>query len=106
MIYLLYFPMYDRFATPGPELLEHFDGHGPTLDGTELEKVATYLYDEGYTFDFISDRQILNLKSVGGKLQTGGNHYQTIVVPHCRFMPLPVFTKLKELADSGHIGYF
>ncbi len=98
---LLYFPMYDRFATPGPELLEHFDGHGPTLEGTALEKDALYLQENGYTFDFISDRQIEQLEVSEGGLQTGGTEYRTILVPPCRYMPLSTFRKLNQLAEQG-----
>lgn len=98
---LLYFPMYDRFATPGDELLEHFDGHGATIEGTPLEHTALFLQDQGYSFDFISDRQILNLELIQDKIMTNGNEYQTIVVPPCRFMPLAVMKKLYSLAEAG-----
>ncbi|MCB0669249.1 MAG: hypothetical protein KDC80_25675, partial [Saprospiraceae bacterium] len=98
---LLYFPMYDRFATPGRELLEHFDGHGPTLEATALEKTATHLQESGYTFDFISDRQIQHLQVNGGRLETGGTHYKTILIPPCTYMPLSTLRQLRSLAGKG-----
>jgi hypothetical protein len=98
---LLYFPMYDRFATPGRELLEHFDGYGPSLEGTPLEKIALFLHETGYPFDFVSDRQIGQISVDGSSLVTGGARYQTLLVPPCRFMPLKTIEKLEELARAG-----
>ena len=98
---LLYFPAYDRFATPGRELLEHFDGHGPRLEGTAVEEIAHLLQDEGYAYDLISDRQILQLQVNNGDPTTGGTSYQTIVIPETRFMPLTTFKKLIALAEEG-----
>jgi hypothetical protein len=98
---LLYFPIYDRFATPGRELLEHFDGHGPELEGTSVEVVAGFLLSEGYTFDFISDRQIVELSANNGNLETSGGTYKAILLPECRFIPLETFEKLIKLALNG-----
>ena len=98
---LLYFPIYDRFATPGRELLQHFDGHGPALEGTHFAESSSYLESRGFAFDFISDRQIAHLFLEEDKLTSGGAHYQTILLPECRFMPLTTFEKLVELAKNG-----
>ncbi|GJM33974.1 MAG: glycosyl hydrolase family 2 [Saprospiraceae bacterium] len=98
---LLYFPAYDRFASPGPEVLEHFDGHGPTLEGTNVETNANLLQKQGYAYDFISDRQIQQLAINNGNLETGGTAYQTLVIPECQYIPLPSFEKLMELAKGG-----
>lgn len=98
---LLYFPAYDRFATPGRELLDHFDGHGPSLEGTAVELNADLLQEEGYAYDLISDRQILQVKATDGELHTGGTSYQVIVIPETRFMPAATFEKLVKLAEAG-----
>jgi len=95
---LLYFPIYDRFATPGRELLEHFDGEGAGLEGAPFKEKADFLQEKGYAFDFVSDRQIERL---GQNLETGGIRYRTLLVPECRFMPLSTFEKLMQLAESG-----
>ncbi|MCO6490902.1 MAG: hypothetical protein J5I98_20965 [Phaeodactylibacter sp.] len=98
---LLYFPIYDRFASPGREMLEHFDGGGKGVDGTPVKALADTLQDRGYGFDFISDRQIQQLKAEDGKLATGGGAYKTILLPGCRFIPLSTMEKLAELAQNG-----
>ena len=97
---LLYFPIHDRFATPGPELLQHFDGHGSNLDDSRVGQLGEELLRQGYAFDFISDRQ-LDAVSYQGGLSTGGENYRTILVPRTTYIPLPSFTKLLDLAESG-----
>ncbi|MCB0687536.1 MAG: hypothetical protein KDC53_13465 [Saprospiraceae bacterium] len=103
---LLYFPMYDRYATPGKELLEHFDGHGPTLEGTPLEETALALLNGGYAFDFISDRQIRALECKNNEIWSGDNSYKMVVVPPCRFMPETTLQHLVDLATKGAIVVF
>lgn len=98
---LLYFPMYDRFATPGSELLDHFDGHGPQLDTTQVKRLADFLLDQGYAFDFISDKQMLGLSSKDGKIQSGATTYQTLLIPQVNYMPLATLEKCIQLAESG-----
>ena len=98
---LLYFPAYDRFATPQRELLDHFDGHGPSLEGTHFEELALLLLEKGFAYDYISDRQIEGLTVADGLLQTGGITYKTILVPQTTFMPEATLAKLADLAKQG-----
>ncbi len=98
---LLYFSAYDRFATPGRELLQHFDGHGPALEGTAFEANAKFLQEQGFAFDYISDRQILALEANAGKLQSGEVSYQTILLPETEFLPVATLENLVNLAKNG-----
>ena len=98
---LLYFPMYDRFAKPGQELLDHFHGHGPTLEATEVYADAEWLLEEGYSFDFISDRQVWGLTREGGELRSGNSSYKTLVVPQVTYMPIATLEKMINLAEGG-----
>lgn len=105
---LLYYPIYDRFSTPGNEMLEHFDGVGAQFDSTAFKEAAELMQTRGYTFDYISDKQIRALEVVDGKL-VSANHssYKTIVVPHCRFIPVATLRALLKLADEGaHVVMF
>ena len=95
---LLYFPIHDRWSEPGRGLLQHFDG---SAAGTAARTQGQALLDTGYTFDFISDRQLRDVTCADGTLQTGGTSYRAIVVPECRFIPLDTFGKLIDLARSG-----
>lgn len=98
---LLYYPVYDRFSTPGNERIEHFDGIG-TFEGSSFARSAEEMLASGYAFDFISDRQILETRVKGGRVVTSGNTvYKAIVVPRCDYMPLATLKQLSLLASSG-----
>ena len=98
---LLYFPIYDKYSEPGRDLLLHFDGMKPDFNGTPFETSATMMQDKGYAFDYVSDRQILNLQTANNKINTGGTAYQTIVLPDAKFMKVETLQYLMELAKNG-----
>jgi len=98
---LLYFPIYDKYSEPGKQLLLHFDGMKPGFNGTPFELAADTMQQKGYAFDYISDRQILNLKDSANKILTGGTSYQTIILPGVKFMKAETLQKLFGLAESG-----
>jgi hypothetical protein len=98
---LLYYPIYDRFATPGPALIEHFDGGIGPFEGTALAAAAEALVAQGYGFDFISDRQLADVAFADGGLTVGGARYRALVVPSSRLMPLATFEKVAGLATAG-----
>jgi putative sterol carrier protein len=98
---LLYLPIHDSFSTPGKALLQHFDGIDHGFKGTGVEASAEAMHKQGYSYDFISDRQLLNVKEDEKQLQTGGIAYKTVVIPDARFIPLKTFEKLVQLAKDG-----
>jgi len=98
---LLYFPIYDKYSEPGKDLLLHFSGLKPNFIGTPFELAAQTMQDKGYAFDYISDRQILNMQSSNKQILTGGTTYHTIVLPDCKFLKAETLTKLFELAAKG-----
>jgi hypothetical protein len=89
---LLCYPIYERWSRPGRGLLDHFDG---SPAGTSAQSLAQALLDAGYAFDYVSDRQIRNLKV------TVDCPYKVVVVPECAFMPAETFARLMELARQG-----
>ncbi len=95
---LLYYPISDEYAVRGRSLLLHFDG---AAKGSSVRVSAEYLFGKGYAFDYISDRQILNLESKSGQIMTGGVNYQTILLPPVKLIPLETFKKIIELAKGG-----
>jgi hypothetical protein len=99
---LLYYPVYDRFATRGPEMIEHFDGIGRQFEGSSFAKTADALMENRYGFDYISDAQILNLSTVNQALITEGkSNYKTLIIPGCRFMPVATLEKINSLIKGG-----
>ncbi len=103
---LLYYPIYDRFSAPGPKTVEHFDGIGG-FRGSAFERVAEEMLEKGFTFDYISDKQLSETVVEGNSLRTSGNsYYKVIVVPQCKYMPLSTLEKLWALADAGAVVIF
>jgi hypothetical protein len=99
---LLYFPIYDRFSEPNTKgLLQHFDGVTPEFNNTDFKTVAQQMLDKGYSYDYISDRQIANLTVNNGQIQTGGVAYKTILVSDNEMIPLETFEKLAQLVKAG-----
>ena len=103
---LLYFPVYDRYASQGRGMLEHFDAISPAFKGSSFKTAADTLPAMGYSYDFISDLQISNTDANGGILKTEGNTYKTLIVPGCKYIPLETFEKIIELAKQGAIILF
>ncbi|MDO9615909.1 MAG: glycosyl hydrolase, partial [Bacteroidota bacterium] len=95
---LLYYPISDEYAVRGKSMLLHFDG---AAKGSSVRKSAEYLFEKGFAFDYISDRQITQLEPKYGKIQTGGTNYQTVLLPPVKLMPVETFEKLINLAKSG-----
>jgi hypothetical protein len=99
---LLYYPIYDRFSAPGPELIEHFDGIGKNFSGSTFEKCAEEMLLKGYAFDFISDKQIQSTVLNNGSFTTKGNSlYKSLVIPACSYIPLMTMEKILQFAESG-----
>lgn len=98
---LVYYPLADRYSMPENALLQHFDGMGKEFAGTDFEKISTWMLNNGYSFDFFSDKQLQNFALAGNKIITGGNSYQTIILPANKFISEKSFQKLVDLARNG-----
>jgi len=94
---LLYFPIYDAWSEHGKSMLRHFGMHTESL----TKELSEMLLDEGYTFDYISDRQIQSLSGEKELIKSKGATYKTILVPTCEYIPLRSMEKLKALAEGG-----
>lgn len=95
---LLYFPIYDRWSDKGRAMLHHFSG-GAT--GTPARELGEELLASGFTFDFISDRQIENLDFQNNNIKSEGAIYKTILIPNSQYIPLSTLQKLADLAEKG-----
>ncbi|MBQ9660407.1 MAG: glycoside hydrolase family 2 protein [Bacteroidales bacterium] len=99
---LLFFDATDLLSERGREpLLFHMNQNTPAQSA--IGKSAEYLYNKGYTWDYITDKMIReNIRTERGELVTpGGNRYQTIIVPECEKMYLATFERLLALAEDG-----
>ncbi|MFO8057069.1 MAG: glycosyl hydrolase [bacterium] len=71
------------------------------LHDTAFGKAARKFKDNGYSFDYISDRMIAELSYNGAIESQGGASYRAIVVPRVRYMPVSTQEKLSRLSRQG-----
>ncbi len=95
---LLYYPIYDSWSNAGKNMLVHF---GQGIEGAMTQSAGEEMLKTGYSYDLISDRQLERVEIAGNSIRTGGNSYQVVVLPECRFIPLKTFDRLVELAKRG-----
>jgi hypothetical protein len=100
---LLYYPFYDSIAERDGALLEHYGVANPAPEGTAFESAATTLQQQGYTFDFISDRQLhqVRVEDRDPRLLAGDGSYRTLVLPSSRYIPLDTFERVLSLVRRG-----
>jgi len=99
---LLYWPFADLLDDETGNVKMFTVHHAKWLTDQPVGKIARTLMDKGYTFDYLSDAQLLQTRNDSGTLLTGGNtRYQVIVVPATRRMPLATLQKLAALDASG-----
>ena len=99
---LLYYPLHDSLAVRGKALLTHFGGANEPAAGTAFEKAGAMMQRRGFTYDYISDRQLLSSRVVGNHLVTaGGGSYKVLVLPASRFIPAGTFERVLRLARDG-----
>ena len=103
---LLYWPIHDLWNDP-EGLVKPLTVHDREwLEHQPLGKAAADLREHGYSFDYISDRQLTGVRATHGRgsasdLITGGNAYRTIVIPSCTLMSPSTLETLVRLASSG-----
>lgn len=99
---LLYYPIHDQWAEQSGGLLQHFDGGiEEQFEGTAFKEAALGMQEQGYTFDFISDRQLIRAQSADGNIDTEGAAYETLVIPAVEYLPLKTLRQVLELVRSG-----
>jgi hypothetical protein len=98
---LLYWPIHDRWHDP-QGLAERFTVHAREwLEEQPIGRAARRLWERGYTFDYISDRQILAAAGRANTIEVPGGRYRVIVVPRCDLIPTTTFSHLLDLARAG-----
>ncbi len=103
---LLYFPIHDLWAEAGeePVSIRMLDVHHTEkwLARLPFGIIAKDLWEEGYTFDYISDNQLKAVKSMAdGRLDTGGGIYKALLIPACANLPESTLDELKRLSEKG-----
>ncbi|MBN2295942.1 MAG: glycoside hydrolase family 2, partial [Pirellulales bacterium] len=105
---LVYFPIYDLWAQDvgAKNMLHYLQVHNSTVwleqNLPATHRAARSMWDRGYGFDFISDRQIRKrLSATDGSLQADGGKYRVLVVPESKIIPLETLRSIIDLAQAG-----
>ena len=101
---LLYWPVEDLYHSYPELLIKVFNVH--TIDwflDSQFGKLAAKLEEKGYSYDYISDKQLQNVEYKNNSLITDGNSYKIILVPYTEHMPINTLEQLKQLANDGAI---
>ncbi|MCD4770170.1 MAG: glycosyl hydrolase family 2 [Bacteroidales bacterium] len=99
---LLYFPIYDVWHNKeGMRLGLQVHNLDKWLFNTPFHEVAKTMWNRGFTFDYISDRQLTDAKVAGKSIMMNDSEYSVIVVPDCNIIPVKTLENLKELAKNG-----
>jgi hypothetical protein len=109
---LLYFPFHDAISTPGKTLLMHFGGANRPSGAGGFDVAAKKLQARGFTYDYISDRQLKEARvgrpftgrhgEAGSPIVTGGHgEYGVLVLPALRFIPEETGQRVIALVREG-----
>jgi hypothetical protein len=98
---LLYWPVHDYWSQPEGMALE-MTVHGDRWFGSQpIGKTAKWLWNRGYQFDYVSDRQLAATGAEGGCVRVPGGTYRAIVVPPCEYIPVSTLSNLVALAGAS-----
>ena len=101
---LVYFPIHDVWAKTDPRSLPRMFGVHHARDwllDSPFGQLIVDLWTSGYTFDYISDMKLEELKVREGKILAGNTSYRAILVPECLTMPLTSLKRLQKLTQRG-----
>ncbi len=100
---LIYWPYYDVAAGEG-RIFNHIGVHSESVwFGREpVAGLSKKLVSAGYTFDFISDRQLSDCRIENGKVVTsGGAVYKALIVPKTKYIPVSTMEHCNRLLSGG-----
>jgi hypothetical protein len=98
---LVYYPVYDAFSETGDDLLLNFHDVKREFAGLSFARDSEFLLKKGYGFDFISDRQLIDLAVSGVLPKTAAERYKTLVFLEPKFMPVSTLRQVLQLAKEG-----
>lgn len=98
---LLYWPISDLWDDPRGMLPNMTVNDTAWFSDQPIGQTALDLWNHGYSFDYISDRQLEGAESVAGKIHVPGGGYRVVLSPPCHLMPLHTLRRMLSLARSG-----
>jgi hypothetical protein len=99
---LLYWPIHDLWQNADGLRMDLRVHNAPEwMLGTPFGKLAHWLDENGYAFDYVSDRQIATSTVREGRVVLPGGSYRTIIVPKSKYLPTGTARQLLFLANGG-----
>jgi len=98
---LLYWPISDLWNDPDGMLPDMTVSKIAWFADQPIGQTGERLWNRGYSFDYISDGQLMKAQAVRTHIQVPGGTYQVVLVPPCQLMPLKTFAKMIALAQAG-----
>ena len=101
---LLYFPIHDLWSTHKGSHLLQLDVHkyAKWFGQTPFGQTATMLWNNGISFDYISDRQLMSLKiDDKGRLYNDYISVAALIIPATTYISEPTFLYLQSLSNAG-----
>ncbi|MBR5627342.1 MAG: hypothetical protein IKW74_06965 [Thermoguttaceae bacterium] len=69
--------------------------------GTPTEQLGKKLWNQGISFDYVSDKWLKNLTVQDGRIYSGVNFWKALIVPAIPMMDIESFTTIRDLAEAG-----
>lgn len=103
---LLYWPIHDLWhqAAEMPGVLDPIECGVHTRDWLTDQAIgvtARRMWERGWSFDYVSDRQLAAAQARDGGIAVSGGAYGAVVVPPTTHMPIGTLRRLIELARGG-----
>lgn len=103
---LVYWPINDYWHSCYGPKLRGFSVHGGAQGPVWVTKqpigdLSQRLWNRGYSFDYVSDRQLTGASVADNRVEMPGGVYRAVVVPPCDHIPVPTLAALTRLAEQG-----
>ena len=98
---LLYWPLQDFWHHTTDNVAQMTVHARDWLDREAIGATSTLLWQRGYGFDCVSDRQLVNASAAQGGVVVPGGSYRAVVIPPTEHIPLETLRALLKLAENG-----
>jgi hypothetical protein len=98
---LLYWPVADFWSNPVGRILPMSVSATDWFSNQPIGKTAHKLWNDGFSFDYVSDAQLQTANASYGRIELPGGNYRLVIIPECNLMPPETLEKLVALAKNG-----
>lgn len=98
---LLYWPIHDLWHDASGMEMGLSIHRSKWLTEQAVGRAAKRMWEKGYAFDYVSDRQLMQMDSDAEGIVAPGGSYRAVLVPQCTHIPPPTMERLRALAEKG-----